>query len=137
MYKLLVLLPLVLFFAGCGDATKGTIVELVHEDPRHYEEWDSCKYTVPATRIDMDGELETYLDCRGGYETRFDDEDWYIHFEDCKVEGTVGVYKNGKPAWKRKCKTGWKEIDSLVWKKTKVGMYFDGKEVLANAPAAH
>lgn len=136
--KKLFLLPLIaLALVGCGGPTKGTIITMKHEDERYYEEYDYCKYQIPVTktRTDFDGNLEVYTDmeCQGGMVTRFDDEDWLIQIEDCKVEGERGIEDSkGNSTYKKDCKRAWREVDSEIYAAAKVGMYYDGK-VISNA----
>lgn len=135
---LLVVIFLTIMLSGCGSITSGTIVEKLHEDARHYEEWDYCKTQYPTTKTrivtDYEGNtsLETYTDmeCQGGMVTRFDDEDWKIKIEKCEepetpagIEGSPG--SNSKKSDKPKCDTNWFELDSAIYATLKVGDFYD------------
>lgn len=147
MRKLVVLFALAGLLTGCGGPTEGTIVTMKHEDARYYEEYDYCKtqYPVTRTRQVYDSYNKTYrtevytdYECQGGYVTRYDDEDWMIEIEKCeqpKTENTAEAHNDGGSASsssKPKCERAWRAVDSETYKLAKVGMYYDGKTVIAS-----
>lgn len=99
MIKYIPIIAAVLIVSGCGETLKsGTVIEKKHEDARTYEEYNWCKYRMPVTKTRStyrDGKYvsETYTDwdCQGGYEQRFDDEDWKIHIKNCPDAGAYPV----------------------------------------------
>jgi len=134
LVAILLLLLLAVVLKSCsvpdflkGPPKKGTVLEKKYEPARHYQEWNSCKFTMPVsrTRVVSDGKggvtTEVYIDneCQGGYDQRFDDEDWKLLLEDCKMK------EDGS---KGKCRRGWREVRRTAYDAIREGQYYGGNE---------
>lgn len=99
-----------------GAPKKGTVIDKRYEPARHYEEWNSCLYSTshydPVSKT-------TSTDCQGGYQERYDDEDWKLLLEQCKEksDGTKGH-----------CRRGWREVRHDAYDRIRVGTYYDGSD---------
>lgn len=110
-----------------GAPKSGTVVSKRHEPGHWYDQYNSCKYQTPVIRTRVVSNpnggtsVETYTDmqCQGGYDHLYDDEDWKLLLKQCKQksDGTTG-----------KCRSGWREIHRERFATLSVGDYYDGKD---------
>lgn len=117
---------IIVLTSGCGGISQGVVIEKKYEPAQHWEEWDSCKtsYYVP----DNNGDGMMDRQCIGGYEDKYDDEDWLIKIEACEEKGSPGVLDSeGKNTYEKKCKSNWVMVNREVYENIKPGDYFDGK----------